>query len=333
MPTRDEKRVVWSKLIFDAGISTAKNWLELSDEDKMEIKNAGLPQAVINDLNNYVPLFLLKAPTFKPSKPIGEVLEECRPGAEWDEKRVVWSKLIFDAGISNAKGWLELPDDRKKKIEDEGLPYAVINALNNCVRQGLLLPKFKYAKEVESLRKFTTGPSAVHDEVMSLIQYAEVVDDAWVLTRKDCDVLCRNYHGMAEWTLKALLQGWNKLDDARLASEEFTVYITKYSTPGDKKEHNFTVRYPKVHWLYTLHNLVKDQTDFREHADALALNRITDCSHTTTGGDNRQGDRIDCSEFWIRAQALDPYLLKAWHFMDTTTPTFSAKPTKALPTG
>ena len=79
-PEWDEKRVVWSKLIFDAGISTAKNWHDLSDATKKELQENGLPEAVINALNNYVPPFLLKAPTYQPLKPIAEVLEECRPG-------------------------------------------------------------------------------------------------------------------------------------------------------------------------------------------------------------------------------------------------------------
>src|SRR5262245_25291931 len=35
-------------------IRTARNWLELSDEDKRLIHAAGLPEAVINDLNDAV---------------------------------------------------------------------------------------------------------------------------------------------------------------------------------------------------------------------------------------------------------------------------------------
>ena len=102
--------------------------------------------------------------------------------------------------IKTAKDWLELPDDRKKRIEDAGLPYAVINSLNDAVRQGLLLPAFKYRQQVSFLAdevKYSTI-----GEASSVVQCAEIVDDAWNLARKNCDLLCHIYEQLCEWSIK-----------------------------------------------------------------------------------------------------------------------------------
>ena len=52
------------KLLINAKVFTAYNWQMLSDADKADIKKAGLPAAVINDLNDAVRVGLL-LPAFK----------------------------------------------------------------------------------------------------------------------------------------------------------------------------------------------------------------------------------------------------------------------------
>ena len=167
---------------------------------------------------------------------------------------------------------------------------------------------------------------------MTVLQCAQVVDDAWVLTRKDCDVLCHNYQRMVEWTLKCLLQGWNNKGDSVLFrqanAKKYHVTISVFPTPGSKKQqHSFWVRYPTEHNLYTLENAVARETSFQQRADSVSLNRITMCVSSTMGGKETLGDRISCHEFFIHAQNVDPYILQAWKFMEDTSPTKIAPPT------
>ena len=170
--------------------------------------------------------------------------------------------------------------------------------------------------------------TAVHDEAMTVVQCAQQVDDGWVLTRKDCDVLCHNYQRMVEWTMKCMLQGWNTKDDSRIFrdAKKYQVTITSYTTPGRKQQHSFWVRYPTQHNLYTLGKVVSDETSFQLVGDSIALNRITMCASSTMGGEEVLGDRISCHEFFDQAQHVDPYLLEAWKFMKNTPLTKGAKP-------
>ena len=232
-----------------------------------------------------------------------------------------YAKKLDPFRIATAVNWLELPDTDKQAIKLAGLPEAVINDLNKAVRQGLLLPAFKYYDEVKFMEDhlIKMPSTAVHDEAMTVVQCAQQVDDGWVLTRKDCDVLCHNYQRMVEWTMKCTLQGWNTKGDSRIFRnpKKYQVTITSYTTPGRKKQHSFWVRYPTQHNLYTLGNSVSDETSFKLVGDSIALDRITMCA---------MGDRISCREFFDHAQHVDPYLLAAWQFMKNTPPTKLAKP-------
>ena len=289
----------------------------------------------------------VKAPTYQPSKPIGEVLKECRPGAEWEEKRVVWSKLIFDAGISNAKDWLELPDDRKKKIEDEGLPYAVINALDYDVRQGLLLPQFKYYDEV----KFMEEPPFANDEVgeaKTILQLARQVDDGWVLTRKECDVLCLLYQRMTEKILQLTVEHFNeKKDSFFLNNPSAWRSVHTVGLDGGQPPFQFLKRYPPIHSLTERYRLVRRQTKFPADSstddDTMQkhLFRISRCAGTRINTTKKGGTistkvfsetRISCRDFWDSAQIVDQLVVPLLRWIDMKKEQFTtAEPVQPPP--
>jgi hypothetical protein len=158
------------------------------------------------------------------------------------------------------------------------------------------------------------------------VQFAEMVDGNWVLTRRDCDALCNNYQKMCEWSLKLALERWNVLDDSHFVSKpsEYTVKIESFDERGCPFSHTFMVRYPVTHSLFSLTKLVEVQVPAfrpRHVPDKYDVNRINDCAVRTVGGVQMQGDRIDCTEFFAHTKTIDPYILELWKFMKTTTMT------------
>jgi hypothetical protein len=143
-----------------------------------------------------------KDPPFRPLKPIAEVLKECRP-YDSDAERGDYLKVLDTVKVRSAVNWQRLPDADKAELKKAGLPQAVIDDLNEAVRVGLLLPAFKYADECSFLRD---EPFWTAEPAKSAVQFAEAVDANWVLTRRECDVLCNNYQKMCEWSLKLALE-------------------------------------------------------------------------------------------------------------------------------
>jgi hypothetical protein len=265
-----------------------------------------------------------KDPPFRPLKPIAEVLKECRPN-DREEQLKADLGLLDKFRISTAVNWQELSDASKKNLQANGLPEAVINDLNKAVRIGLLLPAFKYADECSFLRD---EPFWSAEPAKAVVQFAEAVDSNWVLTRRDCDVLCNSYQKMCEWSLKLALERWNTLrDDTFIKARNHTVHIHRFDERGHPFSHSFKVRYPVTHSLFSLKELVVVQVPaFRpKHVPAkYTFNRLNDCAITTTGGKTMPGDHIDCAEFFAHARDMDAYLLELWSFFKNTDMTKTA---------
>jgi hypothetical protein len=284
------KEDVWKALLDSNKVSNTEHWASLSVETK---KKLNLPDPVVSALDR-------------------------SPEVQLQVQQVqlqVQLQVLQRFSIKTVGEWQELSAETKKEIHDAGLPEAVINDLNKAVRVGLLLPSFKYAEQVAFLRgdKFWSI-----DEAKTLVQFADNLDDSWVLTREDCDATCNTYHKVAEWSIKLLLSRWNKWDDKHFRDPLHCVKIERFAEANKCVKHDFQVRYPQTHVLLTLVNKARAQTDFKETCAIPSLNRITTCAHTTYGGKSVQGDRIKCVEFYQHAIEVDKYLLPLYKFMQST---------------
>ena len=155
------------------------------------------------------------------------------------------------------------------------------------------------------------------------MQFAENLDQIWVLTREDCDATCNTYQKVAEWSIKLLLSRWTTWDDKEFLDAKHRVKISRFMAANKLVEHDFQVRYPLTHVLLTLVNSARNQTDFKETCALPSLNRITSCAHTTYGGRSQQGDTIKCFEFYQHATEVDKYLIPLYKFMQRTPMTKS----------
>ena len=157
--------------------------------------------------------FCQQVPFFKSgglNKPIADVLKECRP-LDDDEERLPFEKLLHSASIKTAGDWLHLSAEDKRELHTKAeLPNPVIYSLNEAVRVGLLMPAFKFEERCRFLRATDSQffNSSILDEATTVVQLADAVDVHWVLTRVECDALCHTYQRLVELTLKAALQGW-----------------------------------------------------------------------------------------------------------------------------
>ena len=269
-------------------VTNTKHWAALSEATKKRLK---LPDSVISAL---------------------------------DTSPEVHLQLLQRFGITTVGQWQELSDTGKQDIKNAGMPEAVINDLTKAVRIGLCMPKFKYCDLVKFLLE---SDYANVYEARVLIQFARNVDETWVLTRKDCDVLCHNYGKLVEIAMKLALERWNNMDDATCKKWIFEnqmehlhrIDITQKGGPGQPSlHHHFFVRYPKHHNLHALHAAVVQHTPFNFACNRTSLNRITSCSSSAIGGENAQGDAITCSEFFQHAQVLDDFLIRLLDGMRVT---------------
>ena len=117
-------------------------------------------------------------------------------------KRIQAYVAVLDK-VRTAVDWQMLSDADKTDIKKAGLHAAVINSLNDAVRVGLLLPAFKYADEVAFLR---APHFDVVNEARSVVEFAEQVDNDWVLTRYSCNALCHSYLKMLEFSMKLAIE-------------------------------------------------------------------------------------------------------------------------------
>ena len=294
----------WSKELVAKAIENTQHWASLSADDK---KSLALPKPVVMALDT--------SPEVQQQM---LVVQQQLLVVQQQVQQQLYEKVLLQFGISTVSQWQELSKESKKKIEKEGLPEAVINDLNKAVRVGLLMPEFKYAEEVASIRE-----KFYHiDEVKSLVQYATDVDSCWLLNRQDCDTLCQAYQQMAEWTMKFLLEKWTSgvSDDEFFANPKLhCVQISRHvGNKGTMVKHSFWVRYPIKHNLHTLLTAVQKQTTFQGPPCELAsLKKIQSCARDTTGGREAKGDRISCKEFFDHATEVDKLLFSMWNFMNS----------------
>jgi hypothetical protein len=151
---------------------------------------------------------------------------------------------------------------------------------------------------------------------MTILQEAEIVDDSWVLTRKDCDSLCHNYQRMVELTLKALLEGWRR-DNPKV---KHFLTATNPVTKEDQK-YKYYKRYENTRDLVALADVAAAHVPGFGGAmpPRDALHVITTCAQDTTYGTayTTHPRRISCHDFFVTAQRVDPFLLACWNFMST----------------
>lgn len=244
---------------------------------------------------------LSKAPAFKPFMPMRQVLVECFSSTETDtekpsnEQLKKWLDLLHENAIFTATNWQKLPDDRKETLEKEGLPFSVINSLNEAVRVGLLMPAFKYAKECEFL---TTGDHLKYAESRTITEHALLVDDAWRLDRKNCDALCVNMQFVVELTQKYFLLRW-------------TNYCNSSSISGK----HFPMTQDLVA-LYQCVNECKPTYVSLPLCSESALGFVTNCGVNS----KYHNVSIPCLAFFEAMKSIDPYLLAMWKVMRETKP-------------
>jgi hypothetical protein len=284
----------------DNMVSNTKHWAALSHETKSSMK---LPDPVISALDTSPEVQLQ-----------------------------VQLQVLQRFSIRTVEEWHNLSDADKQDVKTAGIPQAVINDLNTNVRRGLLLPEFKFAEKAAFLsdKKY----AGIRDEAKSLLQYALLIDDAWVLTRTECDALCHNYQRMVELTLKAVLQGWHNGTDIKIKH-----FDQGTDSEGKPCKFFYWKRYKSTHDLVHLAEEVKKHTQFRNTATPAEKNlkRITECAGDTTYGstDESQGSgifkRISCADFADHAEPISKYIVKIWEDMEQSVLKHSTFESKRFP--
>ena len=264
------------------------------------------------------------------NKPIADILRQRGPhdASKWGDVLRVLDKHR----ISTANDWLEFHDDAKRRLEcEDGLPFSTINDLNDAVRVELLMPSvsFRLASEFIRVKRYDDlTTSSVADEASSILEFAETVDNNWMvaMSRSHCNAFCHSYHRLVELSLKMALQGWHDQSDVR-----FTHYENlPVDDDGTLRPAKYYKRYKATHDLVYLANQVKEH--IRDFGGLIvpaekSLARITLCagdadSHSRCGvkqtgaSSLKAGNRISCEEFFHHAEAISPYLQNLWQRME-----------------
>ena len=128
-----------------------------------------------------------------------------------------------------------------------------------------------------------------YNEVPTILQHAQNVDNDWVLTRKNCESLCVNYQIVVELTQKYYLRRW---------------------TPNG--------HHLKTHKLVELAKEI-ERVNIRQHVIAsfprYSLEFVTQCGEHT----KYKGIRIVCTTFYGHTEVVDPYVASLWNVMKNHT--------------
>ena len=290
----------WKSDLNKNKVTNTNHWAALSEEDKKSMK---LPKPVISALD-----------------------------ASPEIQLQIQLQILQRFSITTVGQWQDLPNDRKQMLEDAGLPYPVISDLNKAVRRGLLLPEFKFAEKVAFLKD--KKYDAIRDEAQSLLEFAQLIDDGWVLTRTECNALCHSYQRMVELTLKAVLQGWHNGTDTKIKHFDHGT-----DPEGEPCKFFYWKRYKSTHDLVHLAEEVKRHTQFGNIATPAEKNlkRITECAGDTTYGstDESQGSgifkRISCTDFFDHAEPISKYIVDIWEDMEQSVLKHSTFESKRFP--